>query len=161
MSFKIRFAKKEDAPIVLEFIELLAEYEKLRHEVSATLNQIEKTLFGKNPYAQVIIGFENDIPVGFALFFFNYSTFLAKPGIYLEDLFVKKEYRSKGYGKNLLSFIAAIAVKNECGRLEWSVLDWNKQAIDFYLNLDAVAMDDWTTYRVSGKSLQKLAEMQF
>lgn len=156
MAFTIRKATQPDAALILDFIRLLAVYEKLEHEVSATIDNIEKTLFIKPPAAEVFLAFEDEIAVGFALFFQNYSTFLGKPGIYLEDLYVKEEYRGKGYGKKLLEFIAGVAVERGCGRFEWSVLDWNKPAIDFYKNLGAVAMDGWTVYRVTGDSLAKL-----
>lgn len=157
MSFNIRKAQKSECPLILDFIRLLSRYEKLEHEVSATVADLEKTLFNDQPVAEVFFAFEGETAVGFALIFQNYSTFLAKPGIYLEDLYVKEEYRGRGYGKKLLKYLAHLAVERECGRFEWSVLDWNKPAIDFYKSLGAVAMDEWTVYRVSGDALAKLA----
>lgn len=155
---KIINAEKKDAATVLYFIKQLADYEKLSHEVSATVEQIEETLFGLNPKAECVIGYYENKPVGFAIFFHNYSTFLAKPGIYLEDLFVLPEMRGKGFGKKLLQHLAQVAVERNCGRLEWWVLNWNKPAIDFYKSLDAVPMDEWTVFRVTGNSLNKLAD---
>ena len=146
-SFHIRKATTTDCHTILQFIIALAKYEKLENEVVATEEKLRQTLFSDTSYAEVILGFEGDIPVGFALFFHNYSTFLAKPGIYLEDLFVDPRYRGKGYGKALLQTLAQYAVERDCGRLEWSVLDWNKPAIDFYLALGAKPMSEWTTFR--------------
>ena len=157
MSFEIRKAVNTDCSLILEFITDLAEYEKLQHEVTATTEQIGQTLFNKNPAAEVYLGFENEVAAGFALIFHNYSTFLAKPGIWLEDLFVKEEFRGKGYGKRLLAFLANLAIERNCGRLEWSVLNWNKPTIKFYKNLGAIAMQDWTTYRLTKDELKKLA----
>lgn len=157
MSFEIRKALKADCSLILEFITDLAEYEKLQHEVTATTEQIGQTLFNKNPAAEVYLGFENEVAAGFALIFHNYSTFLAKPGIWLEDLFVKEEFRGKGYGKRLLAFLANLAIERNCGRLEWSVLNWNKPTIKFYKSLGAIAMKDWTTYRLTKDELKKLA----
>ena len=154
--FYIRKAEKSDVPIILEFIRALAEYEKLSDLVVATEDILEETLFGERRVAEVIIGFEDENPAAFALFFHNYSTFLGKPGIYLEDLFVKPAYRRKGYGKILLTKLAKIAVERNCGRLEWSVLDWNTPAIDFYKSLGATPMDEWTTFRLSGNALEQL-----
>lgn len=155
---KIRFAEPKDVDIILNFICELALYEKLEHEVTATAIDLQKTLFGDKPYAEVIILEEHDTAVGFALFFHNYSTFLAKPGLYLEDLFVLPNYRGKGYGKLLISFVADIAVKRECGRFEWSVLDWNSPAIKFYESLGAKPLSEWIGQRVTGESLNKLAQ---
>ena len=154
--FKIRFAKREDTELVLKFIKELADYEELLDEVVADKETLEESLFDRE-MAEVIIGEYQENPVGFALFFHNFSTFLGKPGIYLEDLYVKPEYRGNGFGKNLLSFLADLTVKRDCGRLEWWVLDWNKSSIDFYESLGAKAMDEWTVYRLTGKSLQDLA----
>jgi len=151
-------AEKKDAATVLYFIKQLAEYEKLSHEVEATVEQLEETLFGENSKAECVIGYYENKPVGFAIFFHNYSTFLAKPGIYLEDLFVLPEMRGKGFGKKLLQHLAQLAVERNCGRLEWWVLNWNKPAIDFYKSLGAVPMDEWTVFRVKGNSLNKLAD---
>ena len=156
--FHIRPAEIKDVPIIFDFIVQLAEYERLRHEVVATEAQLESTLFGDRRYAEVILGLEDDVPVGFALFFHNYSTFLAKPGIYLEDLFVLPDHRGKGYGRTLLCTLAKIALERDCGRLDWNVLDWNQPAIDFYESLDARAVSEWTTYRLTGAALTKVAE---
>lgn len=156
--FNIRQAVESDVELILEFILKLAEYEKLAHEVVATKAQLQKTLFGKKAYAEVVIAEYQSQPVGFALYFFNYSTFLGKPGIYLEDLYVSPEVRGKKIGKALLSYLAQIAVNNDCGRFEWWVLDWNKPAIDFYRSIGAVGMEEWTVQRVAGDALAKLAE---
>ena len=153
----IRPADSADAPQILRFIQALADYEKLRHQAVATEETLRATLFGARPYAEVLIAEWDGAPAGFALFFHNYSTFLAKPGIYLEDLFVLPELRSRGIGKALLLRLARLAVERGCGRLEWSVLDWNEPAIGFYKSLGAVAMDEWTGFRVTGDSLTNLA----
>ena len=138
-------------------IRALAEYEKLTHLCVATEARLEETLFGPRPYAETIIAEWDGAPVGFALYFHNYSTFLAQPGIYLEDLFVKPEFRGKGIGKALLIRLAQIADERACGRLEWSVLDWNEPSIAFYKKLGANPLDDWTIFRVTGPGLGKLA----
>ncbi len=156
--FEIRKAQKEDVPVILRFIRKLAEYERLTHEVVATEEQLEKYLFGNSPVAEVLIGYAHGEPVGFALYFYNFSTFLARPGIYLEDLFVDQAYRGKGYGKSLLACLAKLAVEKGCGRLEWAVLDWNEPSINFYKSLGARAMDEWVINRVAGDALRKLAE---
>ncbi|MFN9581150.1 MAG: GNAT family N-acetyltransferase [Bacteroidota bacterium] len=145
----ISFATEKDVHIIQAFIEGIAEYEKLSHEVETTPDKLRKTLFGERPYAEVLIARELDVPVGFALFFHNYSTFRAKPGIYLEDLFVLPEQRGKGHGKALFTPVLHIARERGCGRMEWCVLDWNKPAIDFYLNMGAKPMDEWTTFRIT------------
>lgn len=155
-NFDIRFAQREDTELVLKFIKELADYEELLDEVVADKETLEESLFDRE-MAEVIIAEYQDKPVGFALFFHNFSTFLGKPGIYLEDLYVKPEYRGNGFGKKLLAFLADLTVKRDCGRLEWWVLDWNKSSIDFYESLGAKAMDEWTVYRLTGKSLQELA----
>ena len=155
--FTLRQATPDDVPTILGFIRELADYEKLSHLVVATEEQLLNTLFGDCKYAEVILGLENGQPAAFALFFHNYSTFLGQPGIYLEDLFVKPAFRRKGYGKVMLSYLAKIAVERNCGRLEWSVLDWNTPAIDFYKSLGAIPMDEWTTFRLAGQSLAQLA----
>ena len=155
--FIIRAALENDVPVILSFVKELAKYEKLNHEVKATEEILYKNIFEKK-YAEVVIGEFDSIPVGFALFFHNFSTFLGKPGIYLEDLFVKEEYRSRGFGKKILSYLAKLTIERDCGRLEWSVLDWNKPAIDFYLSIGAEPMDEWTVYRLPGKELSKLAD---
>lgn len=153
----IRLAKVEDCTLILAFIKALAEYEKLSHEVVATEQQLRETLFGAKPAAEVIIAEHAGKPVGFALFFHNYSTFLAKPGLYLEDLFVLPECRGTGIGKRLLSYLAKLAVERGCGRFEWSVLDWNQPAIDFYQAQGATLMHDWRITRVTGQALTALA----
>lgn len=155
---QIRSATIEDVPLILYFIKELAAYEKLAHEVVATEEILRKTLFENNRGAEVILGYQQDQPVAFALFFYNFSTFLGKPGIYLEDLYVKPETRGKGYGKALLRYLAQLALARDCGRLEWWVLDWNKPAIDFYKSIGAIAMDEWTVFRVAGDALTQLAQ---
>jgi GNAT superfamily N-acetyltransferase len=155
--FTVRPATAGDCPTILAFIKQLAEYEKLAHEVVANEERLMKSLFGEHPSAEVIMGEYQNRPVGFALFFSNYSTFLAKPGIYLEDLFVQPDMRGKGFGKTLLAHLAKLAVERDCGRLEWSVLDWNQPAIDFYRSLNAQPMEGWTVNRLSGDALAVLA----
>lgn len=155
--FTIRKAEKEDVPVILDFINKLAEYERLSHEVVATRADLERYLFGDEKVAEVLIGYEEELPVGFALFFHNFSTFLGKPGIYLEDLFVLEEHRSKGYGTKLLASLAALAMERNCGRMEWAVLDWNEPSIEFYKSLGARMMDEWIVNRVTGESLRELA----
>ncbi len=152
-----RFATKEDASKILFFIKQLAIYEKMENEVVATTQLLEEWIFEKKK-AEVIFALEGEKEVGFALFFHNFSTFLGRSGIYLEDLFVLPEYRGKGYGKGLLKELAKITVERGCGRLEWCCLDWNKPSIDFYLSLDATPLEDWTIYRLTGDSLNKMAE---
>ena len=156
--FEIRFGKKEDSDTILFFIKKLAEYEKLAHEVVATPELIKNHLFSKNSSAEVVLGHYNNEPVGFALFYKSFSTFLGRPGMHLEDLFILPEWRGHGFGKKLLSYLANIAVKRNYGRYEWAVLDWNKPSIDFYKSQGAVPMSEWTTFRVSGTSLQSLAD---
>jgi GNAT superfamily N-acetyltransferase len=156
--FLIRRARKEDVPLILDFIKKLAEYERLSHEVVATVADLEQHLFGDRIVAEVLLGYEGEEPVGFALFFHNFSTFLGKPGIYLEDLFVLEEHRGKGYGTRLLASLAALALERDCGRLEWAVLDWNEPSIDFYKSLGAKMMNEWIVNRMTGESLSKLAE---
>lgn len=153
----VRPAAREDAPLILTFIKELAEYERLAHQVTATERDIEETLFGERPGAEVLLGFVAGDPAGFALFFPSYSTFLGKPGIYLEDLFVRPAWRGRGIGKAMLSAVAALAVERGCGRLEWSCLDWNEPAIGFHTSLGAQAMDEWTVYRLTGESLAAFA----
>ena len=154
---RFRFANEDDMPLILDFIRQLADYEKMLDEVVATEDLLKEWIIDKK-VAEVIFAMEDDIEVGFALFFHNFSTFLGKAGIYLEDLFVKPEYRGKGHGKGLIKKLASIAVERDCGRLEWSCLDWNQPSIDFYISLGAEAMDEWTVYRVSGDTLKNLAE---
>jgi len=153
----LRFATADDVATILTFIKELAEYEKLSHQVVGDEEQLRKTLFGDRPAAEVIIAEFGGAPAGFALFFHTYSTFLARPGLYLEDLYVSQKLRGHGIGKKLLCRLAEIAVERGCGRFEWSVLDWNEPAIRFYENLGAEPMEGWTVYRVTGDALEKLA----
>ncbi len=156
-NISFRFAEEKDTALILEFIKGLASYEKLLDEVVATEELLKEWLFEKKK-AEVIFAVVDDKEVGFALFFHNFSTFLGKAGIYLEDLFVMPEYRGKGYGKALLTQLAKITVERDCGRLEWWCLDWNKASIDFYLSLGAKAMDEWTVYRITGDTLTNMAK---
>ena len=153
----IRPAKRADAPLILSFIRELAAYEKLAHEVVADEAAIAETLFGSTPCAEVVIAEIAEEPVGFALFFTNYSTFLGRTGIYLEDLFVRPGARGQGAGRALLGHLAKLAVERNCGRLEWAVLDWNEPAIGFYEKLGATPRSEWTTYRLAGERLKALA----
>ena len=155
--FAIKPATIDDVPVILSFIKKLAEYEKLSHLVTATEEGLREVLFGTRPYAETVIAFFQNEPVGFALFFHNFSTFSGKPGIYLEDLFVDVEQRGKGFGKALLAHLAKLAQERDCGRLEWSVLNWNQPSIDFYESLGAQPMKEWTVYRLAGEALEKLA----
>lgn len=157
MSVTIRSAAADDAPLVLRFIRGLAEYERLPHECVATEADLRETLFGPRPQAEVLIAEADGEPAGFALFFHNYSTFLARRGLYLEDLFVLPEARGRGVGRALLARLAHIARERGCGRFEWSVLDWNESAIGFYRSLGAEPMSEWTVYRVTGAALERLA----
>lgn len=154
--YQLRFAEEKDVPLVLKFIKELADYEKLLHEVVATEEILQESLFQRK-VAEVIIGEYKGIPVSFALFFHNFSTFLGRPGIYLEDLYVKPEMRGKGFGKVMLAYLAKLAVERNCGRLEWWCLDWNEPSIRFYKEMGAIPMDDWTVYRVCGNALHDLA----
>ena len=158
MSVTIRSATPADVPLVLRLIRELAAYEKLAHEVVATEADLRATLFGENPRAEVVLASSGGEDVGFALFFHNYSTFLGRPGIYLEDLFVRPQARGKGVGRALLAHLARETVARGCGRLEWAVLDWNADAIGFYRRLGAHAMDDWTVYRLTGDPLHRLGK---
>ena len=151
-----RFATPEDCEIILSFIRALADYEHMLDEVVATKELLQEWIFEKKK-AEVLFAMEDGKPVGFALFFHNFSTFLGRAGIYLEDLFVLPEYRGKGYGKGLLKQLARITIERGCGRLEWACLNWNQPSIDFYRSLGAVPMEDWTTYRVTGDTLRNLA----
>lgn len=157
MPFTLRAATPADTPVILACIRGLAEYERLADEAVGTEAQIRETLFGAKPAAEVILAFDGQEPAGFALFFHNYSTFLARPGVYLEDLFVFPRFRGQGLGRVLLARLARIAVDRGCGRLEWSVLDWNVDAIRFYQSVGAQAMSDWTVNRLSGDALRALA----
>lgn len=155
---KFRFAVREDTPLILTFIKELAAYEKMLDEVVADEKTLEDWIFDKQK-AEVIFVLDDEAQAaGFALFFHNFSTFLGRAGIYLEDLYVRPEYRGKGFGKGLIKELARIAVERKCGRLEWWCLDWNKPSIDFYLSLGAEPMSDWTVYRIAGDTLTKLAQ---
>jgi len=153
----IRTATEEDVPLILGFIRELAHYERLEHQVVATEDSLRKTLFGNPRFAEVLIGETDSEPFGFALFFHNYSTFLGRPGVYLEDLYVRPDLRGHGYGRALLARLAAIAIERNCGRVEWSVLNWNEPAIRFYRGLGALPMEQWSVYRITGDALEKLA----
>jgi len=154
---RVREASGEDVPLILSFIRELAAYEKLSHEVVATEEELRESLFGERRYAEVLIAEHDRSPAGFAVFFHNFSTFLGKPGIYLEDLYVNPAFRGAGIGKKLLVYLASLAKRRGCGRLEWWVLDWNEPSIGFYMSLGATAMDDWTVYRLAGTALDDLA----
>ena len=157
MTFSLRPATVDDVPVILECIRGLAEYERLRHECVATQELLRDSLFNGTPAAEVTLAFSGDTPAGFALWFRSYSTFLALPGIYLEDLFVFPRFRGAGLGRMLLESLATTAVERGYGRLEWAVLDWNEDAIRFYKSMGAVPMDQWTTFRVAGDALASLA----
>ena len=157
MTLSIRPATRDDLPLIAQFIRDLADYEKLAHEVRFDEATLGEKLFGARPYAEVVIGELNGAPQGFALFFHNFSTFEGRPGIYLEDLFVRPEARGSGLGKALLIHLAALCTERDCARLEWSVLDWNAPAIGFYQSLGARMMDEWTVMRVDGDALTSLA----
>ncbi len=157
-TFQIKSATRHDIPLILSFIRELAEYEKLSHEVVATEEILLNNLFGSTPYAEVIIGYLEEKPVSFAIYFHNFSSFLGKPGLYLEDLFVRPIARGKGIGQKMLVYLAHLAKTRQCGRFEWWVLDWNESAIGFYKRLGAKPMDEWTVYRVTGKALDELAD---
>jgi len=153
----VRSATRSDVPLILAFIRELAAYERLENDVVATEASLAATLFGPHPSAEVLIAEMDGAPAGFALFFPNYSTFLGRPGLFLEDLFVRPATRGRGVGRALLAHLARIAGERGCGRLEWAVLDWNESAIGFYRKLGATPMDDWTVYRLTGEALEKLA----
>ena len=154
---EFRFAERKDSALILQFIKDLADYEKMAEEVIADEQTLEKWIFDKQK-AEVIFAVKDGTEIGFALFFHNFSTFLGRAGIYLEDLFVRPEYRGNGYGRAILKKLAQIAVERGCGRLEWWCLDWNKPSIDFYLSLGAEPMSDWTVYRIAGDTLKNLAK---
>jgi GNAT superfamily N-acetyltransferase len=156
--FNIKFATIDDISLILHFIKELAAYEKLAHEVVATEEILRENLFGKKSHAEVLLGYLDNVPVSFALFFHNFSTFLGKPGIYLEDLYVKPEARGHGIGQVMLQYLAQLAEERQCGRLEWWVLDWNEAAIKFYKRLGAKPMDEWTVFRLTGETLSNLAK---
>jgi len=155
---QISSANAADVPLILALINELAEYEKLRHESVATEASIHKALFGPKPHAEAVIARFDGEAAGFALFFHNFSTFLGKPGLYLEDLFVRPAYRGRAIGKSLLSHLAAVALQRDCGRFQWQVLDWNKPSREFYERLGAQADAAWVNYRISGDALRRLAE---
>jgi GNAT superfamily N-acetyltransferase len=157
MAFRIASAERRDVASVLAMIEALADYERLRHLCIATEARLSDALFGPNPAAEVVLGWEGERPVAFALFFHNFSTFLARKGLYLEDLFVQPEFRRRGYGRALLTHLARLAVERGCGRFEWAVLDWNASALSFYESLGATVLPDWRITRVTGPALEKLA----
>jgi GNAT superfamily N-acetyltransferase len=154
--FNIRFANRSDAPLILEFIKELAEYENMSSDVVATSEALEHTLFEQKA-AEVIIGEYQNQPIAFALFFHNYSTFRGQPGIYLEDIFVRPQARGKGFGKMMLSFLAKLAVERKCGRLEWACLDWNEPSIQFYKKMGAIPLDEWMVFRLHNEALKDLA----
>jgi GNAT superfamily N-acetyltransferase len=156
-AFQIRPAHSEDVPLILQLIRDLATYERAPDEVTATEEQLVDVLFGARPAAEVLLAFEGKSPVGFAVYFYNFSTWLGRPGLYLEDLFVKPEKRGKGYGRGLLGELARIARDRGCGRMEWAVLDWNEPAIEFYRSLGAKPMDEWTVFRLTRDEIAKLA----
>jgi GNAT superfamily N-acetyltransferase len=154
----IRTGTEEDAPVIFSLIKELAEYEHLAHEVVASVDDIRRTLFGERPFAETLIGEYGGLPISFALFFYNFSTFMGKPGIYLEDLYVQPEHRGKGFGSKMLAHIAALAKERNCGRFEWSVLNWNTPAIRTYEKLGANPMKEWILYRLSAEALDRLAD---
>jgi GNAT superfamily N-acetyltransferase len=156
-SLRIEKATVHDVPLILQFIRELAEYEKLLDRVTTTEELLRETLFGPRPAAEVLLAYATNEPVGFAIYFFNYSTFMGRPGLYLEDLFVRPSVRGQGFGRALLAHLAQIAIERNCGRMEWAVLDWNEPAIGFYNRLGAIPMDDWTVFRVWDKALTDLA----
>lgn len=155
-NFEIRFAQPQDVPMILHFINQLAQYENMSDQVVATQELLHEWIFVQKK-AEVLFAEEAGKPIGFALFFHNFSTFLGRAGIYLEDLFILPEYRGKGYGKQLLKRLAQITLQRGCGRLEWACLDWNQPSIDFYLSLDAQRMEEWTVYRLTGDTLHNMA----
>jgi GNAT superfamily N-acetyltransferase len=156
--FQIRPARVEDVPVILQLIHDLATYERAPDEVTATEDELVDVLFGERPAAEVLLVFEGQLPVGFAVYFYNFSTWLGRPGLYLEDLFVKPDKRGKGYGRALLVELAKIARDRECGRMEWAVLNWNEPAIKFYRTLGAKPMDEWTVFRLTRDEIARLAD---
>lgn len=157
-NFAIRAATVDDVPVILELIRALATYERAPNDVTATEKGLTEVLFGEKPSAEVLLAFENETAVGFAVFFHNFSTWLGRPGLYLEDLFVRPERRGKGYGRALLIHLAKIARERGCGRMEWAVLDWNEPAIEFYRKLGAKPMDEWTVFRLTRDGIANLAD---
>ncbi|HXV08692.1 MAG TPA: GNAT family N-acetyltransferase [Burkholderiales bacterium] len=156
-AFRIRSATAGDVAVILDLVRGLAEYERLSHLVSATEDGVREALFGEHPGAEAVLAFEGETAVGFAVYFHNFSTFLGRKGLWLEDLFVKPQHRRRGYGKALLLHVARIAHERGCGRFEWAALDWNAPAWEFYRALGAVPLEDWTMFRVTGETLEKLA----
>ncbi|RJP65729.1 MAG: GNAT family N-acetyltransferase [Ignavibacteriales bacterium] len=155
----IRSAEKEDVGLILSFIKELADYEKLTDAVTADENLLTETMFGKDAVPKSLLAFYKDEPAGFAIYFYNFSTFIGKPGLYLEDVYVKPELRGKGIGKQVLIYLAKIASEKDCGRFEWSVLDWNEPSIKFYKNLGAKPMDDWTVFRLDRMGIENLSRL--
>jgi len=153
----LRHARMEDVDLILELIRGLAEFENLSHQVQATREQLQSTLFGARPAAEVVLAFEKDCAVGFAVFFPNFSTFLGKPGLYLEDLYVRPEFRGRGHGRALLRHLATLTAERGCGRFEWTVLDWNESAIEFYRRQGAEVLPEWRICRVTGDALERMA----
>ena len=159
-NFEIRPARVEDVPVILELIRDLATYERAPNEVVATEKQLVEVLFGERPTAEVLLAFERKSPVGFSVFFHNFSTWLGRPGLYLEDLFIKPEKRERGYGRALLVDLAKIALDRGCGRMEWAVLNWNEPAIKFYRALGAKPLDEWTVFRLTRDGIARLAQSE-
>ena len=157
MAFELRSPTEDEVHLVVGFIHELAEYEKLSHECLISEEALRESLFGSRPYAETFLAFLDDEPIGFCLFFHNYSTFLGKPGLYLEDVYIQPEYRNRGYGKLILARLAALAIERGCGRFEWAVLDWNEPSIAFYRKIGAVPMNEWTVQRLTGDALRALA----
>jgi GNAT superfamily N-acetyltransferase len=156
----IRPATVNQTPLILKLIKELAVYEKMLDIVVTTEDDLKETLFGENKSAEVVIGYYNNKPVGYALFFYNYSSFMGRPGLYIEDIYVRQEHRGKGFGRAFLIYLARIARERKCGRMEWAVLDWNEPSIKFYKKLGAVALYDWTIFRLSKNALENLANIK-
>ncbi len=157
MALRIERAAEQDIPAIVRLVRRLAEYEKLAHAMVSSEDDFRKALFGPQRNVEALMAFADNAPVGFALYFYNFSTFLGKRGIYLEDLFVEPEYRGRGIGKALLQRLARIGIDEDCGRMEWSVLTWNQPSIDFYHRLGAVTLEDWRTFRLTGPDFERLA----
>jgi GNAT superfamily N-acetyltransferase len=157
-NFRIEETGPQDVPLILSFIKELAEYERLSHSVAVTEDLLREALFGERPVASALIGYFVDEPVSFAIFFHNFSTFVGRPGLYLEDLFVRPHMRGRGLGREMLRYLAQLARERQCARMEWAVLDWNESAIRFYKSLGAIPMDEWRVFRLAGDALDKLAE---
>jgi GNAT superfamily N-acetyltransferase len=156
-NFEIRKATINDVPLILNFIKMIAEYEKLSDTLTVTEEILIESVFGEEAKAEVVFGYLDEVPIAYAVYFYNFSTFVGRNGLYLEDLFVKPEYRGKGFGKILLQHLAKLAIEKNCGRMEWTVLDWNTPAIDFYKSIGAVSMDGWSIFRLNEKSLKAFA----